>query len=103
MNISINVSSASRRSASRHSAAAASANFSEASAAAILIASSCDRDVTELTMQLRTQASVLKRAVLDEQSKSSGLRDQLTQKEPTLRRAEQEVDSSGFRNKQLEG
>ncbi|KAI9577525.1 myosin-11 [Glossina fuscipes] len=52
--------------------------------------------------KLRAQASVLKRAVLDEQSKSSGLRDQLRQKESTLRRAEQEVDSLGFRNKQLE-
>uniref|UniRef100_A0A1B0A381 KLRAQ domain-containing protein n=1 Tax=Glossina pallidipes TaxID=7398 RepID=A0A1B0A381_GLOPL len=52
--------------------------------------------------KLRAQASVLKKAVLDEQSKSSGLRDQLRQKESTLRRAEQEVDSLGFRNKQLE-
>lgn len=40
--------------------------------------------------------------MLEEQAKSSTLRDQLKQKETTVRRAEQEIDSLGFRNKQLE-
>lgn len=53
-------------------------------------------------MQIRAQASVLKRAVLDEQNKNSTLRDNVRSKESSLRRAEQEVDSLGFRNKQLE-
>uniref|UniRef100_A0A182P003 KLRAQ domain-containing protein n=1 Tax=Anopheles epiroticus TaxID=199890 RepID=A0A182P003_9DIPT len=52
--------------------------------------------------KLRAQASVLKRAVLDEQNKSSSLRESLRLKEATLRKSEQEVDSLGFRNKQLE-
>lgn len=51
---------------------------------------------------MRAQASVLKRAVLDEQSKSSTLRESIRAKETALRRAEQEVDSLSFRNKQLE-
>lgn len=45
---------------------------------------------------------MLKRAVLDEQNKNSTLRDNIRSKESSLRRAEQEVDSLGFRNKQLE-
>lgn len=53
-------------------------------------------------LKLRAQASVLKKALLEEQAKNSSLRDQLKQKETTLRRAEQEIDSLGFRNKQLE-
>lgn len=44
----------------------------------------------------------MRKALLEEQSKNSTLRDQLKQKETTLRRAEQEIDSLGFRNKQLE-
>lgn len=52
--------------------------------------------------KLRAQASVLKKAVIEEQTKSSTLRDSLRQKETALRRSEQEVDSLGFRNKQLE-
>uniref|UniRef100_A0A182JXU5 KLRAQ domain-containing protein n=1 Tax=Anopheles christyi TaxID=43041 RepID=A0A182JXU5_9DIPT len=52
--------------------------------------------------KLRAQASVLKRAVLDEQNKNSSLRESLRLKEATLRKSEQEVDSLGFRNKQLE-
>lgn len=55
-----------------------------------------------IKFQLRAQANVLKRAVLDEQSKSSALRDNIRAKESSLRRAEQEVDSLSFRNKQLE-
>lgn len=53
-------------------------------------------------IQLRAQAAVLKRAVLDEQNKNGALREVVRVKEVTLRRAEQEVDSLGFRNKQLE-
>lgn len=52
--------------------------------------------------KLRAQASVLKKAVLEEQTKSSSLRENLRVKEATLRKTEQEVDSLGFRNKQLE-
>nr|XP_029730215.1 protein phosphatase 1 regulatory subunit 21-like [Aedes albopictus] len=52
--------------------------------------------------KLRAQASVLKRAVLDEQSKSAALRESLKEREANLRKSVQEVDSLGFRNKQLE-
>ncbi|XP_055902091.1 protein phosphatase 1 regulatory subunit 21 [Eupeodes corollae] len=52
--------------------------------------------------KLRAQASVLKTAVIEEQNKSSTLRETLRQKETSLRRSEHEVDSLGFRNKQLE-
>ncbi|XP_053671779.1 centrosomal protein of 63 kDa [Anopheles nili] len=52
--------------------------------------------------KLRAQASVLKRAVLEEQNKSASMRESLRLKEATLRKSEQEVDSLGFRNKQLE-
>jgi len=45
---------------------------------------------------------VLKKAVLEEQSKEASLREQLQQYATSLRRTEQEVDSLGFRNKQLE-
>lgn len=53
-------------------------------------------------MKLRARASVLRKAVLDEQSKGDSLREQLRQSETALRRSEQEVDSLGFRNRQLE-
>ncbi|XP_064554791.1 protein phosphatase 1 regulatory subunit 21 [Drosophila montana] len=52
--------------------------------------------------KLRAQAQVLKKAVLDEQAKEASLREQLQQSATSLRRTEQEVDSLGFRNKQLE-
>ncbi|XP_013112810.1 protein phosphatase 1 regulatory subunit 21 [Stomoxys calcitrans] len=52
--------------------------------------------------KLRAQASVLRKGLLEEQIKSSNLRDQLKQKETEARRSEQEIDSLGFRNKQLE-
>lgn len=45
---------------------------------------------------------MLKKAVLEEQSKEASLREQLQQYATSLRRTEQEVDSLGFRNKQLE-
>lgn len=52
--------------------------------------------------KIRAHANVLKRALLEEQNKSVGLRESLRQKDTSLRRFEQEVDSLGFRNKQLE-
>lgn len=52
--------------------------------------------------KIRAHANVLKRALLEEQNKSAGLRELLRQKDTSLRRFEQEVDSLGFRNKQLE-
>uniref|UniRef100_W8AQ43 Protein phosphatase 1 regulatory subunit 21 n=1 Tax=Ceratitis capitata TaxID=7213 RepID=W8AQ43_CERCA len=52
--------------------------------------------------KLRARAGVLRKAVLDEQSKGENLREQLRQSETALRRSEQEVDSLGFRNRQLE-
>lgn len=51
---------------------------------------------------MRAQAGVLKRAVLEEQNKNATLREVVRVKETNLRRSEQEVDSLGFRNKQLE-
>lgn len=51
---------------------------------------------------MRAQAGVLKRAVLEEQNKNAALREAVRVKETNLRRAEQEVDSLGFRNRQLE-
>lgn len=44
----------------------------------------------------------MKRAVIEEQNKNSALREAFRVKETNLRRVEQEVDSIGFRNKQLE-
>lgn len=52
--------------------------------------------------KIRAHANVLKRALLEEQNKSAGLRESLRQQDTSLRRFEQEVDSLGFRNKQLE-
>ncbi|KAH8278510.1 hypothetical protein KR018_004326 [Drosophila ironensis] len=55
--------------------------------------------------KLRAHATVLKKAVekaREEQARESGLREQLQQCSTALRRSEQEVDSLGFRNKQLE-
>lgn len=51
---------------------------------------------------MRAQAGVLKRAVIEEQNKNATLREAVRVKETNLRRVEQEVDSLGFRNKQLE-
>lgn len=45
---------------------------------------------------------MLRKAVLEEQSRATNLREQLRRKESTLRRTEQELDSLTFRNKQLE-
>jgi protein phosphatase 1 regulatory subunit 21 len=52
-------------------------------------------------LQIRAQASVLKKAVLEEQTRNAELRDTLKEKEQSLRKAEQEMDSLTFRNQQL--
>lgn len=52
--------------------------------------------------QIRAQANVLKKALLEEQHKSGLIRETLRLRDTSIRRAEQEVDSLGFRNKQLE-
>uniref|UniRef100_A0A336LH22 CSON000068 protein n=1 Tax=Culicoides sonorensis TaxID=179676 RepID=A0A336LH22_CULSO len=52
--------------------------------------------------KIRAQAGVLKRAIVEEQNKNSVIREQLRLKDASVRRLEQEVDSIGFRNKQLE-
>ncbi|XP_034941413.1 ERC protein 2 [Chelonus insularis] len=51
--------------------------------------------------KIRAQASVLKKAVIDEQTRNSELKEQLKEKDVLLRRAEQELDSLTFRNQQL--
>lgn len=53
-------------------------------------------------MQLRAQANVLKKAVVEEQTKGGQSKEAIRLKEVELRRSEQEVDSLTFRNKQLE-
>ena len=55
----------------------------------------------DITLQMRAQATVLKKAVVEEQNRSSDLRDTLKEREQTLRKAEQEMDSLTFRNQQL--
>ncbi|KAL5274524.1 PPP1R21.2 family protein [Megaselia abdita] len=52
--------------------------------------------------KLRSQAAVLKKAFLAEQSKTSSIRENLRQKETQLRKSETETDSLNFRNKQME-
>lgn len=52
--------------------------------------------------KVRAQATVLKRAVLEEKKNSAALRESLKESEANLRKSVQEVDSLGFRNKQLE-
>lgn len=51
--------------------------------------------------QLRAQVSVLKKAVLDEQTKNTEMKEVLKKREQSLRKAEQEMDSLIFRNQQL--
>ncbi|KAG5679998.1 hypothetical protein PVAND_009531 [Polypedilum vanderplanki] len=52
--------------------------------------------------KLRTQAKVLKNAVVEERNKVSVLQESLRIKDQNLRRVETEFDSVNFRNKQLE-
>ncbi|XP_012254900.2 kinesin-like protein KIF15 isoform X2 [Athalia rosae] len=51
--------------------------------------------------KIRAQANVLKKAVIDEQTRNSNLQEQLKEKAVQTRRAEQELDSLTFRNQQL--
>uniref|UniRef100_H2M5Q3 Protein phosphatase 1 regulatory subunit 21 n=1 Tax=Oryzias latipes TaxID=8090 RepID=H2M5Q3_ORYLA len=51
--------------------------------------------------KLRAQNQVLKKAVVDEQANSTTLKEQLKQRDQSLRRQEQEMDSLSFRNQQL--
>uniref|UniRef100_A0A8C4EPV3 Protein phosphatase 1 regulatory subunit 21 n=1 Tax=Dicentrarchus labrax TaxID=13489 RepID=A0A8C4EPV3_DICLA len=51
--------------------------------------------------QLRAQNQVLKKAVVDEQASSLSLKEQLKQRDQSLRKQEQEMDSLSFRNQQL--
>lgn len=52
--------------------------------------------------QLRAQANVLKKAVVEEQTRNGQLKETTRLKDVELRRSEQENDSLTFRNKQLE-
>lgn len=54
------------------------------------------------SLQMRAQANVLKKAIVEEQTKSGQTKETIRLKEVELRRSEQEVDSLTFRNKQLE-
>ncbi|XP_076044180.1 protein phosphatase 1 regulatory subunit 21 [Oratosquilla oratoria] len=51
--------------------------------------------------KLRAQNQVLKKAVVEEQGKTSQLTDLIKLRDQSLRRAEQEIDSLNFRNQQL--
>lgn len=51
--------------------------------------------------KIRAQAQVLKKAVSDEQAKTSEFKDALKEKEQAIRKLEQEVESLNFRNQQL--
>uniref|UniRef100_A0A8C7TBA7 Protein phosphatase 1 regulatory subunit 21 n=1 Tax=Oncorhynchus mykiss TaxID=8022 RepID=A0A8C7TBA7_ONCMY len=52
-------------------------------------------------IHLRAQNQVLKKGVVDEQASSTSLKDQVKQREQSLRKVEQEMDSLTFRNQQL--
>ncbi|XP_029553506.1 protein phosphatase 1 regulatory subunit 21 [Salmo trutta] len=51
--------------------------------------------------KLRAQNQVLKKGVVDEQASSTSLKEQVKQREQSLRKVEQEMDSLTFRNQQL--
>lgn len=51
--------------------------------------------------KLRAQNQVLKKAVVDEQANTVSIKDQLKQRDQSLRKQEQEMDSLSFRNQQL--
>ncbi|XP_072292643.1 protein phosphatase 1 regulatory subunit 21 [Eucyclogobius newberryi] len=51
--------------------------------------------------KLRAQNQVLKKAVVDEQANTASLKEQLKQRDQSLRKQEQEMDSLSFRNQQL--
>ncbi|XP_061693884.1 protein phosphatase 1 regulatory subunit 21 isoform X2 [Syngnathoides biaculeatus] len=51
--------------------------------------------------KLRAQNQVLKKAVVDEQANSASFKEQLKQRDQSLRKQDQEMDSLSFRNQQL--
>ncbi|XP_046402038.1 protein phosphatase 1 regulatory subunit 21 [Ischnura elegans] len=51
--------------------------------------------------KIRAQAAVLKKAVIEEQSRNAELKDVLKERDQSLRKADQEMDSLNFRNQQL--
>lgn len=53
-------------------------------------------------MKLRAQAKVLKNAVVEERNRTSVLQESMRIKDQNFRRAESELDSQNFRNKQME-
>lgn len=52
-------------------------------------------------VKLRSQVSILKSGVVDEQEKSSRFQDELSEKETTLRKFQDENEGLLFRNQQL--
>lgn len=52
-------------------------------------------------LQVRSQATVLKKAVLDEQAKSLELKETIRKHEQTVRKHDQEMESLTFRNEQV--
>uniref|UniRef100_A0A672JFT8 Protein phosphatase 1 regulatory subunit 21 n=1 Tax=Salarias fasciatus TaxID=181472 RepID=A0A672JFT8_SALFA len=56
---------------------------------------------TSRAQELRAQNQVLKKGVVDEQANSASLKEQLKQRDQSLRKQEQEMDSLSFRNQQL--
>ncbi|CAH0395852.1 unnamed protein product [Bemisia tabaci] len=51
--------------------------------------------------KIRAQATVLKKAVVEEQGKNAELQERLREKEQSLRKTDQEIESLTFRNQQL--
>ncbi|KAG8232636.1 hypothetical protein J437_LFUL012596, partial [Ladona fulva] len=51
--------------------------------------------------KIRAQVGVLKKAVIEEQTRNSELKDVLKERDQSLRKADQEMDSLTFRNQQL--
>lgn len=50
---------------------------------------------------MRANVAVLKKAVVDEQTRSTGLKETIKAKDQTIRKHDQELDSLTFRNQQL--
>ncbi|XP_068084840.1 protein phosphatase 1 regulatory subunit 21 [Anabrus simplex] len=58
-------------------------------------------DSDHILLLIRAQANVLKKAILEEQTRNAELRDLLREREQSLRKADQEIDSLTFRNQLL--
>lgn len=52
-------------------------------------------------LQVRGQNTVLKKAILEEQNKNTQLNEIIREKEQTVRKSGQEIESLNFRNSQL--